>query len=223
MQQSETTCWEVCEASAQHIIDRVARLPHPYARAAQAQVGDARKPLLRQYDLIVTSPPYGAAQKYARSSSLALGWLGWSDLNGTSSLERATIGREHVRQAELQVWPSGIPSVRARGLLAELHERSPVRAAIYARYFADMNACLGQAYAALRPGGALALICAPNTAAGLQVPTHEVLRDFVEQLGLRLEFSGTDTIRARQLQARRSNQPVIREEYLFVFRRAHHV
>jgi DNA modification methylase len=37
--------------------------------------------------LIITSPPYGSAQKYIRSTSQSLNWLGFTPPQGLRSLE----------------------------------------------------------------------------------------------------------------------------------------
>src|SRR6266545_3350584 len=46
-------------------------------------------------DLVVTSPPYVGAQKYVRSSSLSIGWLGLANGHTLRHLEDLNIGREH--------------------------------------------------------------------------------------------------------------------------------
>ncbi|MBN3129922.1 hypothetical protein H4F63_21280 [Pectobacterium brasiliense] len=46
--------------------------------------------------LIITSPPYGSAQKYIRSSSLSLNWLGFTEPENLIKLEDISIGREHA-------------------------------------------------------------------------------------------------------------------------------
>ena len=51
-------------------------------------------------DLIITSPPYAGAQKYIRSSSLGMGWLGMCDEKSLKFYENLSIGREHYRKSE---------------------------------------------------------------------------------------------------------------------------
>jgi len=56
--------------------------------------------LSRRADLIITSPPYAGAQKYIRSSSLSLGWLGLAPDNKLRKLEGLNIGREHFHKSD---------------------------------------------------------------------------------------------------------------------------
>src|ERR1700722_14142550 len=51
-------------------------------------------------DFVITSPPYVGAQKYIRSSSLSIGWLGLAPDHKLRALERGSIGREHYDKKE---------------------------------------------------------------------------------------------------------------------------
>src|SRR6202040_1886969 len=69
---------------------------------------DARHILRPDTDLaslIVTSPPYISAQKYIRSSTLSLGWLGLAPNHKLRDLERLNIGREHFSKLEYKSIP----------------------------------------------------------------------------------------------------------------------
>jgi hypothetical protein len=84
-------------------IGRMGRLyDHLSASSSSVAIGyDSRATTTTPIDLVITSPPYGSAQKYIRASSLALQWLGLAP-NGLRDLERQSIGREHFNSDELQ-------------------------------------------------------------------------------------------------------------------------
>lgn len=113
----------------------------------QAQLGGR----LQRPSVILTSPPYGAAQKYIRSSSLALGWTGLAAASELAGLERNLIGREHLRQSELLSLDTPLPSIGSE--IERLARRDKVRAAIYAHYFRAMGTVIKSLVALLAPRG----------------------------------------------------------------------
>lgn len=202
-----------------------ARLPKVLADRARVTLADVRHAVQvvappGTAGLIITSPPYGSAQKYVRSCSLGLGWLGEAENSGTALLERASIGREHLRAGEVAAWPvrrSWPTSVT--DTLASVYERSGPRAALYAHYFADMADAFVGAVPALRVGGKFVLIAGANTVAGQQVATHALLSEMLAARGdMRLELVVSNRIRSRQLLTKRGRSaPPIADEYIYVF------
>ena len=94
----------VCLANIQRIARTNAEFPD---RAAARAVGDDARRLVDErgaplppgtVDLVITSPPYGSAQKYVRSMSLSLNWLALASPQQLSAIEQKTIGREHLPQ-----------------------------------------------------------------------------------------------------------------------------
>ncbi len=214
-------------------VDRVsragARLPEVLADRAQVRLADVRQAVQLvtppgTAGLIITSPPYGSAQKYVRSCSLGLGWLGETEDSGTALLERASIGREHLRASETAAWPvrRNWPTT-VTSTLAKVYERSGPRAALYAHYFADMADAFVGAVPALRVGGRFVLIAGANTVAGKQVATHALLAEMLASRGdLRLELVVSNRIRSRQLLTKRGRSaPPIADEYIYVFEKRH--
>jgi hypothetical protein len=90
----------VCLINIERVLHTNASNPN---RVAATPVGtDARQLGPRpdapdtEYSLVLTSPPYGSAQKYVRASSLTLNWLGLASPSELSRLEAKSIGREHL-------------------------------------------------------------------------------------------------------------------------------
>ncbi len=52
--------------------------------------------------LVITSPPYSGAQKYIRSTSLNIGWLGFCAASELRTYKKATIGREEYHKDEYE-------------------------------------------------------------------------------------------------------------------------
>lgn len=167
--------------------------------------------------VLFTSPPYGAAQKYVRSSSLELAWLGALNGNGTIELERRSIGREHVRAQELTD-PNLGELVEEFGL-REVHERAPARAYIYAKYFDEMRQAIHANTDAPTTVTGVVLVAAPNVVGGLVVPTHQILASMIRRGGFELLTVLKDEIRGRTLMTKRRSGNPATSEYVYVFKR----
>lgn len=169
--------------------------------------------------LIVTSPPYPGAQKYIRSSSLCLGWLGMCPSQDLISYKRRTIGREEFAVSERQSPPAtGLTS--ADRLVRALHGVDPTRAAIAATYLCEMREALTEAHRVLRPGGHLALVVGNNQICQRQFRTQNYLRLIAEQIGFEVVLRMVDTIRSRGLMTKRNKSAgVITREWVLLFRK----
>lgn len=226
--QTETTgqAWAAISAAGRHVADRVGKLPSNTSLPL-ATGGDVRslrllhaKAELKHPRLAITSPPYGAAQKYIRSTSLSLGWLKLARPEDLAALERHSIGREHMTTKDLNSIPD-IADAEVVALLEMLRPVNPTRSAIYAHYFFDMTAALAQIFETLAPGGHLVLIAGANTVAGLKVETHALLCRLAISTGFLLTLALRDEIRGRVLMTRRaaSAGSPITEEHVYLFRK----
>jgi hypothetical protein len=167
--------------------------------------------------LMFTSPPYGAAQKYIRSTSLELGWLGVASDRGTAHIERDSIGREHVPAGPIDFAELGEIDGRLAPLVARIGTINPKRASIYAAYFRDMNTALKNASEVC---DRIVMIASTNSVAGEVIPTYEILGSIIESNGLRKTMSLRDQIRGRSLlTTRRNGHAPAAAEYVEVFQR----
>ena len=165
--------------------------------------------------LILTSPPYGAAQKYIRSTSLALGWTGLATTADLRRLDAVSIGREHLRKHELT--DLDIDDCETREAIHSIAARDPLRASIYAHYFRAMDTALADISALLAPGGNLVLVAGSNIVAGKPLPTHRLLRSLGLRHGLQPTLALRDTIRGRFLLTKRaSGAPPLRAETIYI-------
>lgn len=153
--------------------------------------------------LVLTSPPYPGAQKYIRSSTFSIGWLGLGDGRSLRELEELSIGREHFRKAQYEEFESsGIATVDA--VCKRIYRRDPQRAAIASSYVREMRDSLDEAVRVLAPDGHLVLVCGANRLGGETFDTPRYLREILEERGLRVILELRDTIHSRGLMTRRN-------------------
>jgi DNA modification methylase len=154
-------------------------------------------------DFIITSPPYAGAQKYIRSSSLSLGWLGLERTANLRALEDMNIGREHFPTAALSRLPAtSIPT--ADRLIQQIAEVNKLRAMIAATYLLEMQSALTEAVRVLKSGGHMILVAANNKVCGLDFHTQRYLQQILEDLGLVTRLRLVDAIKSRGLMTRRN-------------------
>ena len=224
--QSVQEVWDVWIATGERLATKVSRLRRA-VRSAHVSNGDARNlqawrsPHLGKSSLVITSPPYGAAQKYIRSTSLEAGWLGYASDKGTIDLERASVGREHLNALDRRLTPAPLRNAELERILAEIAADHPMRSSIYTNYFLDMqrvfNNCASDEVNCRR----LVLICGTNIVRGEVIPTHEFLSQIASQFGFVRRVSMRDPIRGRTLLTRRrSGSAPAPAEYVEVFERA---
>ncbi|MDQ0512567.1 hypothetical protein [Ancylobacter amanitiformis] len=170
-------------------------------------------------DLVITSPPYGSAQKYVRSSSLSLIWLGLAP-DGLRAIEKLTIGREHFLKNEVA---SGLPEESltfAADALERIGKKNATRRHIAAQFLIEMQSALVDIEAAIRPGGVLILVVGDNIVCGERFATTRYLAAICTELGFEIELELVDSIRSRGLITRRNRSVgYIAEETILVLRK----
>lgn len=181
--------------------------------------GSPRRLAAGSVDMIVTSPPYPGAQKYIRTCSLSLGWLGFCSATCLRDLERKNIGREHYSKSESSRLPStGVPA--ADRLIGEICKRNPLRAHIAATYLVEMRAVFDELSRVLRRHGHLVLVCGNSQVGGRSFRTCTFLTRLAEEAGLELRLELRDAITSRGLMTKRNKTAsVIACEYILLFRK----
>lgn len=170
-------------------------------------LGKSRKSLSTQpsnsVDIIVTSPPYLGAQKYIRSSSLGIGWLGLAESNKLRQLEDNSIGREHFSQHRYSALPKETLS-EADDLIQTVFLSNPLRAHIAVTYLNEMRLAFENCYRLLKNGGSLVLVSGCNMICGNVFNTTKYLKSICENIGFDTTLEVTDAIKSRGLMTRRN-------------------
>lgn len=172
----------------------------------------------KSVDLILTSPPYAGAQKYIRSSSLNLHWLGLDSNERLCELDKKSIGRENYHVAEISEISTGI--IGADQLLHKLFNINPLRAFIVANYLIEMKNALDESIRVLKTGGHIIIIVGNNNVCGHEFNTQEYLSDFISSRGLAVQFKLIDDIKSYGLMTKRNKTAnIISREWILVFKK----
>jgi len=185
------------------------------------QPGDKTLPLhSNSIPLIVTSPPYGSAQKYVRASSLALNWLGMASPDQLSALEQQSIGREHLRknyesvEAEVQ-----LPQRYAR-LIKKITETNELRGRITQRYLMEMGKVVEEISRITSFNGRAVFVIGNNQVCGETLRNDEYLTHCFQKNGMELELGLIDHIKSRGLMTKRNRTAsIISREMVLVFKK----
>jgi len=169
-------------------------------------------------DLILTSPPYAGAQKYIRSSSLNLGWLGLTKEINLKNLDRMNIGRENYSSNELSIVELGIKD--ADILIKKTFPINKLRAFIVCNYLVEMKTALDESIRVLKPGGHFIIVIGNNKVCGFEFNTQEYLTEYIKQKGLVLVFKLIDDIKSYGLMTKRNKTAdIISREWILVFKK----
>lgn len=171
-------------------------------------------------DMIITSPPYGSAQKYVRATSLSLCWLGLAAPGRLSELEQRTIGREHIRKAQAGAWNEDPVGLGADAFLHRVAVVNSSRAAITATYLKEMDAAVAEMVRVLKPGGHVVLVMGENQVCGMRFESTSFLTQMFAARGCGLLLHLEDGIPQRGLMTKRaSTAAVIAKEAVLLFRK----
>lgn len=222
--------WALFEQALRVNSSRISSLGLEHGLGANACVGDdarsLRDPLAPQselpaasVDLIITSPPYAGAQKYIRSSSLSIGWLGMASVRQMKALDSKCIGRERFSKDSLGDFAEiGMPEADA--FIGRIAEKNPMRAAVVYNYLVEMNDVFVESKRVLRPGGRMVMIVGNNTICGENFETSEYMKLLALRSGFEVRVELVDTIKGRGLMtARNKTSAVIMREWVLVFER----
>jgi DNA modification methylase len=168
--------------------------------------------------LIITSPPYAGAQKYIRSSSLNLGWLGLAKVHELKDLDSLNIGRENYKKTIREVKKTNISD--CDDLIQSIIPINLLRAQIVSNYILEMQKALNESIRVLKHGGYLVLIVGNNKVCNKEFNTQEYLTEYIQNKGLKLIFKLIDDIKSYGLMTKRNKTAdIISREWVLVFRK----
>jgi DNA modification methylase len=170
-------------------------------------------------DLVLTSPPYLTAQKYIRTQSLELLWLGMVSENEVSHLEKEIIGSERVSLKEAN-FADGIGVESIDNLIRWTSSIAPQRAAIVFKYFFEMKKAISEIHRVLKSEAYAILVVGNNKVLGRNIETYKLLIDLAALSGFKLKLVLKDKIRGRGMITKRHNSGgLIKEEFIIVLKK----
>lgn len=209
----------VCDQSlflSKKNINATAKITSIDARNLTHELESEKKQKKNSVDLIITSPPYAGAQKYIRSSSLNIGWLGMASSDELQSLNRQNIGRETYVKSELKPIFTNLNGCDT--LIENIRGINPLRAHIVANYINEMKLALKESIRVLKDNGYLILIIGNNKVCGLEFNTQEYLTEYLISEGLKLKLKLIDDIKSYGLMTKRNKTAdIISREYILIF------
>jgi DNA modification methylase len=169
--------------------------------------------------LIITSPPYAGAQKYIRSHSLSLVWLGLATDDTIRELKDKCIGKEEYRINEYrELIDTGLKSANKQ--LQQVHSNSPIRAHIAANYLVEIRKSIEEMYRVLKGGGFMVLVAGNNNICKTEFLTSEYLDNICCEIGFIKKLHLIDTIKSRGLMtSRNKTADIITRESVMVFKK----
>lgn len=217
----------VCLANIQRVARTNSELPE---RAAARFFGNDARSLVDDQgdslatgtvDLVITSPPYGSAQKYVRSMSLSMNWLGLASPQELSAIEQKTIGREHLPQRAVAAEESMKFSRSFEIFLSKIAKVHPLRARINRTYLSELRSSLREIARVVGFGGHAVIVIGNNTVCGHVMATDKFIAECMNELGMSLELHLTDSIKSRGLLTKRNGgAAAIARESILVFKKA---
>ncbi len=177
---------------------------------------DAQK-LTNSISMIITSPPYLAAQKYVRSTKLELCWLGMTTKAELNELQKQTIGTESISLKDKR-GNIGIDTIDK--LLEKIEKISKERMLVAYEYFKNMAQVFVQCYSLLKRNGFMILVVGNNQIGDLTVNTAKLLIELAKRSKFKIAFVLRDEIKDRgMITKRHGSGGLIKDEFVIVLKK----
>lgn len=167
--------------------------------------------------MIITSPPYLAAQKYVRSTKLELYWLGLATESELNELDKETIGTERVSMKNEK---KNIGIVTIDRLIKKAEQISKERMLAICEYFKNMALIFKQSYNLLKTNGYIILVVGSNKVGNFIVHTPQLLIELAKQTGFKESLILRDEIKGRGMITKRHDTGgLIKDEFVIVLKK----
>jgi len=175
------------------------------------------KKINNSISLIITSPPYLAAQKYVRSTKLELLWLGLTSETELHDLQKRTIGTESISLRTIRE-EIGIEAIDS--LLHKIEKYSKERMLIAYEYFKNMKQTFNECNQVLKDDGYMVLVVGNNKIGNMTVNTAKLLTDLAQQSKFDVVYILRDEIKDRGMITKRHDTGgLIKDEFVVVLRK----
>lgn len=185
-----------------------------------------------QYDLLVTSPPYGdnlSTVTYGQFSYLPLHWIDLRDidekvaegdwLRTTQEIDRKSLGG--TRSTNLESTKNYLTEQSGTYQLAiEKYQDSPRdRSSRVTTFLSDLEKTLQHIVEIMRPNAYLIWIVGNRHVGSKEIPTDEILQELLEAKNVTLIKRFARQILHRRMAVRNRHATMMRKEYIMIFRK----
>lgn len=208
-----------------------------YLGTVSIQLGDTRDgvPASRdnnqQYDLLVTSPPYGdnlSTVPYGQNSYLPLQWLELDDIEPGIDRKLIQTTQEMDRRSLGGRWGSTSVDLKAayieksptlRATLKQLEGLPPDRFRRVAVFFGDLDQTLELLSASLKPNAYMVWTVGNRRVGEREVPTDRILCELLSHYGVRRVLSLKRPIVSKRMATKNAMVSTMRSESILVLRK----
>ena len=204
-----------------------------YTGSVRVVHGDTTKGLDGEFDLLVTSPPYGdngSTIPYGQASYLALQWMDLKDISAdlgpewlrtTQEIDRRSLGGKSAGDAEASI----VTGLRARSpslatTLDKLSDLPPDRARRVFAFTRDLDATLAPIVRSMRENAYLVWTVGNRRVGGLEVPLDSILGELLSYHGVFPVGQAVDRrITSKRMAHRNTIAATMTHERTLVFRK----
>lgn len=174
-----------------------------------------KKPI-SNFPLVITSPPYGSAQKYIRATSLGLNWTALANPEQLRTLENSSIGREHLRGEPCN---TVLPKTQ-EDFLRSVNKINPLRAQLARTYLSELKDAITEIGRVTAPRGHIVLVIGNNEVSGHSMRNDQFCEDVLRNQGFHQKLHLLDHIQSRGLMTKRNKTAsMITRESVLVFQK----
>ncbi len=185
-----------------------------------------------QYDLLITSPPYGdnlSTVTYGQFSYLPLQWIDLADIdpnaaNGdwlrtTQEIDRRSLGGNTRVKLKPAIAHLAERSATYETTIEKLRDLPKDRPARVTSFLSDLNKALDPIVEIMRSNAYLIWIVGNRHVGGEQIPTDKVVEELLELRSVKLMKRFSRQILYRRMASRNQRASMMRQEHILVFRK----
>jgi hypothetical protein len=206
-----------------------------YSEIVRTNLGDSSLRAMRpkergQFDIVVTSPPYGdntTTVTYGQHSYLPLNWISLADihprvdrslLRTTQELDRRSLGGGLPRLDDVRVtrlMKRSQPFAQTLDALADAPDQGARRVA---SFVVDLDLCLSRIAGAVRQNGYLIWTVGNRSVGGVEIPNDAIIASLFASYGVREVTRVARTIHSKRMAPRNGFATTMKSEQIVIFR-----
>lgn len=185
----------------------------------------------QQFDLLVTSPPYGdntTTVPYGQHSYLPLQWIDFEDidiladpscLRTTHEIDRKSLGGQRSNMLETDAQLLGEQSPSLAHALAQLQSKPIDRMSRVVSFYRDFVKSLDHVINSLRDNAYMVWTVGNRTVGGVEIRNDQVLSDFLELRGVKKVAQIERKIHFKRMAVRNGIASTMGKERIIIFRK----